>query len=223
MRLTRLLFGILGLAVGLSSHAQAKSFVVAVPDIPVLHTVDLERGIIGGDCYNKVRALLPEKHLLRSMPWNQALQGLLDKRIDMLPCGEYSEARAAKGIHYIGPITQYPMVLISRSDLALTLNNLASATGAFVLGDDEPERFNLNPEHYFWVNTPQQLIQTIIDGKADYTIAPKPIVNNVPESASKIYTIQEIDIRKVYLLLRPGIEDKLDVEALQEKSDQLFK
>lgn len=206
---------------GLRHHIIATVFLIQLSvfsgvsaETPV--TVSLSYEMLNGlareaRCLERVESALSPLKILDE-PWKRIMQSLRTARADLTPC-VFKTPEREEFIDFYGPIAALPIVLISRQDDPLTLDDIPTRSGAFLRGTSLIKRYTNPYMRIMETSHIASILNLVRNGRVDYSLMPQ---NFVAERDTSRLNVDIVDAVPLYIgvskksLLNTYILDQLE-------------
>jgi len=162
-------------------------------------TVSLSYEMLNGlaseaQCLERVQSALSPLNVLDE-PWKRIMQSLRTARADLTPC-VFKTPEREEFIDFYGPIAALPIVLISRQDDPLTLENIVMRSGAFLRGTSLIKRYTNPDMRIMETSHIKSILDLIRNGRVDYSLMPQ---NFVAERDTSGLSVDIVDAVPLYI------------------------
>lgn len=189
---------------GLRHHIIATVFLIQLSvfsgvsaEAPV--TVSLSHEMLNGlareaQCLERVQSALPSLKILDE-PWKRIMQSLRTARADLTPC-VFKTPQREEFIDFYGPIAALPIVLISRQDAPLTLEEIPAYSGAFLRGTSLIKRYTNPYMRIMETSHIASILDLVRNGRVDYSLMPQ---NFVAQRDTSRLSVDIVDAVPLYI------------------------
>ncbi|MDV7341101.1 TIGR02285 family protein [Terasakiella sp. A23] len=187
---------------------------------PVVVTVshDMLKGLPrDARCLQKIQENFSEV-LVKDEPWKRIIQSLETGKADLTPC-IFKNAERETFLDFYGPIAVLPIVLISRQEKDVTLDQIKDLRGVFHLGTSLLEDYTDDTMQVQQVPNIDTIFSLIRSGRVDYSIIPS---NFLFARETEGFSFTEIDYIPLYIgVSKKSVRKKQILAELKEKVRKL--